>query len=138
MRTERTHRSFQRTSEEKARIRAVRARFANRPTLEELLASGDYTEPMPHGQFLEVRSSLTALKRERLRAGLSLADVSRRSGIDPAALSRLENGLHSNPTLDTLYRYAAAIGKRVVWSFRNSRLKGDAGHQKRAPVKRPA
>ena len=37
-----------------------------------------------------------------------------RCGIDPPALSRLENGHTPNPTLDTLWRYAAALGKRLV------------------------
>lgn len=119
-------------------MRAVRARFANRPTLEELLASGDYTEPVPHGQFLEVWSSISSLKQERLRAGLSLADVARSSGMDRAALSRLENGLQPNPTLDTLYRYAAALGKRIVWSFRDARPRGTRAGQKRAPAKAAA
>jgi len=40
--------------------------------------------------------------------------VSRRCGIDQPALSRLENGRNKNPTLDTLWRYAAAVGRRLV------------------------
>src|SRR5438132_12301873 len=46
-----------------------------------------------------------------LSAGLTLAEVSRRCGIDQPALSRLENGHNKNPTLDTLWRYAAAVGQ---------------------------
>jgi len=34
--------------------------------------------------------------------------------MDPPALSRLENGHNKNPTLDTLGRYAAAVGRRLV------------------------
>jgi transcriptional regulator with XRE-family HTH domain len=45
---------------------------------------------------------------------LTLADVSARCDIDQPALSRLENGHTPNPTLDTLWRYAAALGKRLV------------------------
>jgi hypothetical protein len=30
------------------------------------------------------------------------------------ALSRLENGFYSNPTINTLARYAKATGKRLV------------------------
>ncbi len=37
-----------------------------------------------------------------------------RCGIDQPALSRLENGHNKNPTLDTLWRYAAAVGRRLV------------------------
>jgi transcriptional regulator with XRE-family HTH domain len=40
--------------------------------------------------------------------------VSARCGIDQPALSRTENGHTPNPTLDTLRRYAAALGKRLV------------------------
>ena len=47
---------------------------------------------------------------------MTLADLSGRCGIDQPALSRLENGHTPNPTLDTLWRYAAAAGKRLVLS----------------------
>ena len=57
------------------------------------------------------------LKRERETRGLSLADVAGRSGIDKAALSRLENGQQPNPTVSTLARYAWALGKRLEWSL---------------------
>jgi transcriptional regulator with XRE-family HTH domain len=43
-------------------------------------------------------------------------DLSARGGIDQPALSRLENGHTPNPTLDTLWRYAAAAGKRLALS----------------------
>lgn len=54
------------------------------------------------------------LRGHREQAGLSLTDVAERSGIDKAALSRLETGWQPNPTLNTLARYARAIGKRLV------------------------
>ncbi len=54
------------------------------------------------------------LRQRREKAGLSLGDVAERSGIDKASLSRLENGLYPNPTMNTLARYARAIGKRLV------------------------
>jgi transcriptional regulator with XRE-family HTH domain len=47
---------------------------------------------------------------------LTLATVSRRCGLDQPALSRLENGHVPNPTVDTLWRYAAALGKRLLLS----------------------
>ena len=61
-----------------------------------------------------LRQVLAALKAERVRLGLSLADINERSGIDRAALSRLENNEDANPTLSTLERYAAAVGKQMV------------------------
>ena len=62
-------------------------------------------------------AALNELKKNREASGLSLADVAERSGIDKAALSRLENGVHDNPTVETLMRYATAIGKRLTWKL---------------------
>jgi len=57
---------------------------------------------------------LAELKQAREAAGLTLAEVSKRCGIDQPALSRLENGHNKNPTLDALWRYAAAVGWRLL------------------------
>jgi AraC-like DNA-binding protein len=54
------------------------------------------------------------LKAERVRQGLSLSDIQERTGIDPPNLSRLENDTGANPTVTTLTRYAAALGKRFL------------------------
>jgi ribosome-binding protein aMBF1 (putative translation factor) len=54
-----------------------------------------------------------ALRAERERQGLSLSEVSERCGIEKGALSRLENGLNANPTLDTLRRCAQSLGKVI-------------------------
>jgi DNA-binding XRE family transcriptional regulator len=53
------------------------------------------------------------LKTARQAKGLSLADVYQRTGIDRAALSKLENGTNENPTIETLLRYAEVVGKRL-------------------------
>ncbi len=63
---------------------------------------------------IPIRQILAALRAERERQGLSLADINVRTGIDRAALSRLENNEEANPTLATLERYAAAVGKQMV------------------------
>jgi transcriptional regulator with XRE-family HTH domain len=47
-------------------------------------------------------------------------------GIDQPALSRLENGHNRNPTLDTLWKYAAALGKRLVLSAEDLETAGKA------------
>jgi transcriptional regulator with XRE-family HTH domain len=41
---------------------------------------------------------------------LRLGDLAELSGIDKASLSRLENGFYPDPTVNTLARYASAIG----------------------------
>ena len=60
-----------------------------------------------------LREALQLLKAERLRLGLSLAEVGRRSGIGKSNLSRLENDPDPNPTVDTLLRYAEALGRDI-------------------------
>lgn len=42
------------------------------------------------------------LSRHRSAAALSLRDVEKQTGISKANLSKLERGIHKNPTLDTL------------------------------------
>ncbi len=59
-----------------------------------------------------LETALQLLKQERMKQGLSLADVTERSGIDKPNLSRLENEAEANPTVATLSRYADALGKR--------------------------
>ena len=54
------------------------------------------------------------LKGLREAQGLSLNDLRLRTGMDRAALSKLENGVRSNCTVETLVRYAHAVGKRLV------------------------
>lgn len=49
-----------------------------------------------------IRHVIATLRAERERKGLSLADLNERTGIDRAALSRLENNEEANPTINTL------------------------------------
>jgi transcriptional regulator with XRE-family HTH domain len=51
------------------------------------------------------------LRREHL--GLSLEAVTERCGINRAALSKLELGQNPNPTFETVWRYAAALGEQL-------------------------
>ena len=118
MADERIHRITNPSHEERERQRAVREKFQReRPSLQQLIDSGDADPPIPLGEYIELRQALIALKTAREAAGLSLADVAERSGIDKAALSRLENGVSENPTVVTLARYAAAVGKRLAWTL---------------------
>jgi ribosome-binding protein aMBF1 (putative translation factor) len=65
----------------------------------------------------ELARALSALRAERERQGLSLADVSERTGIDRATLSKLETGKVPNPTVGTLRTLARALNKRLTWSL---------------------
>jgi len=121
MTTKRMHRKIERTPEEQRRLEEIRERFQReRPGLDDLLANGDVTEVVPQGEYLDLLAMLAELKKHRLRRGLSLADVAERSGMDRSAVSRLENGVYVNPTVDTLHRYAAAVGAEIGFSIRVS------------------
>jgi DNA-binding XRE family transcriptional regulator len=103
------------TAKDRARHQAIRAQFRNwHPSPEELIATGEGVNFDLHGEYRQLRPFVEEMKRAREASGLTLAEVSRRSGIDQPALSRLENGHNKNPTLDTLWRYAAAVGRRLV------------------------
>ena len=56
---------------------------------------------------------VSRLKSERERQGLSLADIQQRVGITRGAISLLENADAPNPTINTMQRYAAALGLRL-------------------------
>jgi len=111
----RLHQKTERTEAEKARIKAVRERFQReKPSPKKLEESGEYNPPIPTDIFFALQSLLQSLRASREAAGLSLSDLAETTGMDKAALSRLETG-QSNPTVDTLGRYAQALGKRVVF-----------------------
>ncbi len=108
-------RKIDRTPEEQARIQALRERFqSERPTHEDLIASGEYEGPISQGSLVSYFATVAKLKHERQRQGLTLSEVSDRSGLDIGLLSRLENGKVINPTLTTLWRYADALGRTVT------------------------
>jgi ribosome-binding protein aMBF1 (putative translation factor) len=111
-------RKLERTPADRARLQAIREKFQReKPSLRKLVESGDAGPPMQLGTYLDVQVLLSQLKKEREAAGLSLADVAERTGMDRAAISRLENGHQANPTVDTLLRYTTALGKKLVWSI---------------------
>lgn len=100
------------TPEEKARVAEVRRLVEGER--EEILRRGREILAEERGQNAALRDVSRLLKAERLSQGLTLADVQQRSGIDPPALSRLENEADANPTVATLTRYADALGKQLV------------------------
>jgi transcriptional regulator with XRE-family HTH domain len=110
MKIKRVYRQSERTSREQARLRKDRERFqSERPSLSDLLASRQYNAPIPQGAHVALRRLMRALRAERERQGQSLANIAARSGLEKAALSRLETGRQINPTWNTLWRYALAL-----------------------------
>jgi DNA-binding Xre family transcriptional regulator len=59
------------------------------------------------------RSLVRQLKAKRLENEMSLTELANRTGIAKSNLSRLENSERVSPTLETLQRYALALGMRV-------------------------
>ena len=111
----RIHRPRAQTPQQEAEEQAVRERFqAEKPSLQDLVDTGDVASATTMGEFWELKKTFAALKATRQEKGLSIADVSKLTGIDRAAISRLENGQMANPTIGTVSRYAKALGKRVV------------------------
>ncbi len=118
MSAKRIHRKIERTAEQQRELENIREQLQReRPGLEDLLAKDDAEEAVSQGEYLDLRTMLAALKKHRERRGLSLADAATRSGMDRAAICRLENGVYANPTVDTLYRYAQAIGAEIGFSI---------------------
>lgn len=92
------------------------------------------TKPLTHKQMVSkmlknptVKSEVERLNREefaildeilaaRKAAGLSQAQIAKRMGTQAPAIARLENSLATgkhSPSLNTLRKYAAALGKKV-------------------------
>jgi hypothetical protein len=102
----------------KKSVKAIRARFQDKkPTAEQLVAAGDMEPLVSQATFLAAWQAVDALKKARLEAGLRPSQLAARARLDKATLSRLEAGMHLNPTLDTLGRYALALGRGLALSF---------------------
>ena len=99
------------TPEEAAKYKAIRAQVAEE--LPDLIAR--HHERM--STLDELHELLMQLKATREAKGLSLADLTELTGMDRSALSKLETGQRANPTVETLVRYAEAVGKRLVVSL---------------------
>ncbi len=105
------------TPDEKARVAEVRRLVEGER--EDILRRGREILAEERGRKTRLRDVNRLLKAERLSQGLTLAEVQQRSGIDPPALSRLENEADANPTVATLTRYADALGKQLVVALVN-------------------
>lgn len=97
------------TEEEAAKYREIRALVAEE--LPELRARAKARLR----ELREVTEVFAELKKVRETQGLSLGDLQRLTGIDRSALSKLERGERVNFTVDTMTRYAAALGKHVLF-----------------------
>src|SRR5438045_706824 len=104
------------TSEEAARYKSIREQVAGE--LPDLIAR--HHERM--ATLDQLHELLVQLKAAREAKGLSLSDLMERTGMDRSALSKLETGQRANPTVETLVRYAEAVGKRLLVSLIDSQV----------------
>jgi DNA-binding XRE family transcriptional regulator len=83
---------------------------------DELEAIGeiDPDQATVQGAYFALAGLVKTLKARRESMGLSLTDVSERSGLTRQVISKIENGRTINPTLDTLFRYSMALDALVT------------------------
>ena len=75
----------------------------------------------------EFSDVVTALKEARESRGLSLQDVSDRSGITRPSLSLLENG-KGNPTLETIQKLANVLGLQLKLEIKKLESEDEEGN----------
>ncbi len=106
----------------------IEERYRRRPSPRALFESGQIDrETYEQAERLRAagpparpsRTLIAALRAERERQGLSLAVIAERTGMDRAAIHKLEIGVSRNPTLATLNRYADALGVQLEWSLKS-------------------
>ena len=105
------------TPEQRAKVDASRARHATPEAraAEALVREQVRAEAPPLVADEALVSAMAKLRVARERLGLSLADVSERTGLDRATISRLETGKVPNPTYSSVKSLARAVGKRIAW-----------------------
>jgi Helix-turn-helix len=77
-----------------------------------------------HQRLLKI---IKRLRKEREKRGITLFQASRLTGIAKPNLSRLENSTSITPTLDTLSRYAEALGMTFAIRLTNAGTTGETG-----------
>ena len=92
------------------RAEQTRQKVGNNPPVADLLTPEEQADAAPF--YFVLRQYICQLKEAREAAGLTLADLSARTGMAVESLSRLETGAQTNPTWKTLGAYAKALGRR--------------------------
>jgi hypothetical protein len=94
---------------ERSRLRRLREQLDAEK--DEIIAEGRGHKAAHDASLAQLQEVMHLLRAERMRQGLSLADVQASTGIPRSALSRLETDPDANPTLATITRYAEALAK---------------------------
>ncbi|MEK0426620.1 MAG: hypothetical protein RJB11_2711 [Planctomycetota bacterium] len=92
------------TAEQAARYRKIRELIS-----EEIPEIKHEAKAMRENRRVAIQQAVAMLKSEREHQGMSLADISSKTGISKSAISKLENNHEANPTINTLVKYAEAL-----------------------------
>ena len=87
---------------------------------EQVEAEKPETMAWARGKIAELESLddvFRQLRESRAQRGLSLTDMRRLTGMDRSSISKLETGHRENCSVQTLVRYAHAVGKKLVVSL---------------------
>ena len=113
-------------SQQTERNDAIEALYQDNPSLRVLHERGQIDQE-GYQRAKQLRASgppkrafgalVAALRAERERQSLSLTDIAKRTGMDRAAVHKLEIGLNKNPTCATLQRYADALRLQIAWEL---------------------
>ncbi|MBA4189936.1 MAG: hypothetical protein C0467_18280 [Planctomycetaceae bacterium] len=95
----------------RARAAETRAQLAHKPGVSELLSPEELADAAPF--YFALRTCVAELKKAREAVGLTLAQVAEKTGLATETLCRLETGMATNPTWQTLGLYAAAVGRKL-------------------------
>ena len=126
-------RKNERTAADRARLKAIRDSIQKtKPNLDALRAKGETIVPL--GTYLAVQELLADFRSCRRKQKLTLEQVAKKAGMDVAALSRLETGKQPNPTVDSLFRVAFALGRTIDFRFGRADSPKKTQRRKRAPV----
>ena len=96
------------TAEQAAKYRRIREMIA-----EEIPEIKAEARAIREGRQAKIGQAIRLLKAEREMRGLSLGDIGERTGLSKSAISKLENNDNANPTVNTLAKYADALGMTI-------------------------
>lgn len=117
--SERITRNRKLTADEIAELRAVRAEFSGKPTMKQLLESGEYVGPMSLEEYLSWRKGAgdsplsSQLKAAIAATNQSLYGIARGSGIAAPVLQRFVSG-ERGITLETAGKVAHYLGLALL------------------------
>jgi hypothetical protein len=107
------------TAAEAARVRAIRAEFAHRPSKSDLVASGDYVGPMSLDEYVAwLEGKASAPLTKQLQAALKACDktvyaIAQESGVSAPIIQRFLSG-QRGITLDTAGKLATYLGLSLL------------------------